>query len=74
MKYKTTKKIRNIIDKLKKKHLIFIFNHLYKTTSQQEQHQFVTILLSYDFKCYVPYVSIELLSTTFLVLGRFRNR
>jgi hypothetical protein len=28
MKYKTTKKIRDIIDKLKKKHLIIIFNLL----------------------------------------------
>jgi hypothetical protein len=28
MKYRTTKKIRDIIDKLKGKHLIFMFNPL----------------------------------------------
>jgi hypothetical protein len=28
MKYRTTQKIRDIIDKLKRKHLIFMFNPL----------------------------------------------
>jgi hypothetical protein len=28
MKYRTTQKIRDIIDKLKRKHLIFMFNSL----------------------------------------------
>ena len=51
-----------------------MFNPLVQTTSYQKQYQFVTILLSYDFRCYVPYVSIELLPRTSLVLGRFRNR
>jgi hypothetical protein len=74
MKYKTTKKIRDIIDKLQKKHLIFIFNPLVQNNKSARTTSICDNSLSYNFRCYVPYVSIELLPTTFLVLGRFRNR
>ena len=73
MKYKTTKTITDIIDKLKRKRLIFMFNPLVQNNKSARTTS-IYILLSYDFRCYVSYVSIELLSRTFLVLGRFRNR
>ena len=73
MKYKTTKTITDIIDKLKRKRLIFMFNPLVQNNKSARTTS-ICILLSYDFRCYVSYVSIELLSRTFLVLERFRNR
>jgi hypothetical protein len=73
MKYKTTKTITDIIDKLKRKRLIFMFNPLVQNNKSARTTS-IYILLSYDFRCYVSYVSIELLSRTFIVLGRFRNR
>ena len=49
MKYKTTKKITDIIDKLKRKRLIFMFNPLVQNNKSARTTS-IYILLSYDFK------------------------
>jgi hypothetical protein len=73
MKYRTIKKIRDIINKLKGKKLIFMFNPLVQNNKPARTTSICDNLLNYAFIYYVPYVSIELLSRTFLVLRRFRN-
>jgi len=45
MKYKAIQKIKHIIDKLKRKYLIFIFNSLLQNNKSEEQHHLLVIYL-----------------------------